>query len=345
MPGKQEQELATEEITEVAPGVLRMQLPIQFTGLGHVNCYALEDERGFALVDPGLPGQQSWDGLIDRIGRAGAGLTRIHTVIVTHSHPDHFGGAARLQRERRGDPDAPLVQLWWRERRRTSTTRRPISSRCPRTRARPTPWGGEFRPPVDEAMSEMRAEMRDAARQRPRPRAAVDDAEIVTLGGREWVSLHTPGHTPTTCACTTRTTAWCSRATTCCPRSRPTFGASAPTDDPLAEFFASLERMVGAAEGVGGAARPRPPVRRSGRAGRPRSRSTTIERLDRLRTASEEIGRPAAVDELSQQLFPQRAWGPMAESETYAHLEHLRLLGPGHLPGRGRLCSATRSRA
>ena len=42
---KQEQEDATEEITEVAPGILRLQLPIDFTGLGHVNCYALEDER------------------------------------------------------------------------------------------------------------------------------------------------------------------------------------------------------------------------------------------------------------------------------------------------------------
>ena len=53
-PRKQEQEAASDEVTEVAPGVLRLQLPlIGFTGLGHVNCYALEDERGFALVDPG----------------------------------------------------------------------------------------------------------------------------------------------------------------------------------------------------------------------------------------------------------------------------------------------------
>ncbi len=95
MPGKQEQELASDEITEVAPGVLRMQLPIQFTGLGHVNCYALEDDRGFALVDPGLPGVQSWDGLIDRLGRAGIPLARVHTIVVTHSHPDHFGGTRR----------------------------------------------------------------------------------------------------------------------------------------------------------------------------------------------------------------------------------------------------------
>ena len=28
-----------------------------------------------------------------------------------------------------------------------------------------------------------------------------------------------------------------------------------------------------------------------------------------------------------QHLFSERAWGSMAESETYAHLEHLRLAG------------------
>jgi glyoxylase-like metal-dependent hydrolase (beta-lactamase superfamily II) len=68
---KQEQEAATDEITEVAPGVLRLQLPIQFTGLGHVNCYALEDANGFALVDPGLPGPQPWEGLVHKLALAG----------------------------------------------------------------------------------------------------------------------------------------------------------------------------------------------------------------------------------------------------------------------------------
>ncbi|NIR35531.1 MAG: hypothetical protein GWN79_03995, partial [Actinobacteria bacterium] len=47
---KQEQEPAAVEVVEVAPGVVRLQLPITMPGLGHVNCYALEDERGFALV-------------------------------------------------------------------------------------------------------------------------------------------------------------------------------------------------------------------------------------------------------------------------------------------------------
>jgi hypothetical protein len=29
----------------------------------------------------------------------------------------------------------------------------------------------------------------------------------------------------------------------------------------------------------------------------------------------------------SERLFRPRSWGPMAESETYAHLEHLRMAG------------------
>ena len=51
------------------------------------------------------------------------------------------------------------------------------------------------------------------------------------------------------------------------------------------------------------------------------------ERLERLSTAAAEIGRPGTVPEFSHYLFSQRAQGPMADSETFAHLEHLRLLG------------------
>src|SRR4051812_40545436 len=95
-PPKQEQRKASTEISEVAPGILRLELPIDLPGLGHVNTYALEDGDGFALVDPGLPGKASWDALTDRLDRAGIPLRRVHSVIVTHSHPDHFGGAGLL---------------------------------------------------------------------------------------------------------------------------------------------------------------------------------------------------------------------------------------------------------
>ena len=51
------------------------------------------------------------------------------------------------------------------------------------------------------------------------------------------------------------------------------------------------------------------------------------ERLETLVIASKEMGRPATVAEMMQRLFRERSWGTMAESETYAHLEHLRILG------------------
>ena len=100
---KQEQEDASTEVTEVAPGIVRTQLPISMPGLGHVNCYVLEDERGIAVVDPGLPGPESWGHLVDRLGRAGWSVDDVHTVVVTHSHPDHFGGAMRLHHEAGAD--------------------------------------------------------------------------------------------------------------------------------------------------------------------------------------------------------------------------------------------------
>ena len=46
MAHRQEQESADTEVTEVAPNILRMQLPIRMPGLGHVNMYALLDDEG-----------------------------------------------------------------------------------------------------------------------------------------------------------------------------------------------------------------------------------------------------------------------------------------------------------
>ena len=50
------------------------------------------------------------------------------------------------------------------------------------------------------------------------------------------------------------------------------------------------------------------------------------ERMEFLRTASIAIG-PATVEDLCHEVFPRKHWGLMAESETFAHLEHLALAG------------------
>ena len=53
---RQEAAPASNEVAEVAPGILRVQLPINFTGLGHTNMYVLEDGDGAEERRGGLCG-------------------------------------------------------------------------------------------------------------------------------------------------------------------------------------------------------------------------------------------------------------------------------------------------
>jgi glyoxylase-like metal-dependent hydrolase (beta-lactamase superfamily II) len=320
-PSRQEQEPASDEVTEVAPGVLRMQLPIDMPGLGHVNCYALEDERGIAIVDPGLPGVESWTHLVDRLDRSGAGLARVHTVIVTHSHPDHFGGAGRVRHEVGAELIThELFRTWW----DPSEDETPLEEAPNPWRA--TPWAGEeYMPDPDrrKRFEEMRSNNLFPA---PRPTRRVEDAEVVTLARREWVSMHTPGHTADHLCLFDPAEGVLLSGDHVLPTITPHISGIGTSEDPLAEFFASLDRMT-ELEGVTIVlpAHGHPFTDVAGRAKAIRRHHE--ERLDKLRDASREIGGFATVGELSQHLFSPRSWGPMADSETYAHLEHLRLLG------------------
>ena len=196
---------ASPDIVEVAPGILRLQLPIDFTGLGHVNTYALEDDKGFTLVDPGLPGEESWMALRSRMNAAGIPLERVHTIVVTHSHPDHFGGAGLLAEESGGaivasdrfrtffDPD----DIDDRELEAADDID-PEESPIPSIRIeRPAPWGGSTVGPPPDARAKMLAHHADLLKwfKPPRPSHRVADRDHITLGGRDWVGLFTPGHT------------------------------------------------------------------------------------------------------------------------------------------------------
>ncbi|HUF84356.1 MAG TPA: hypothetical protein VMQ81_07180, partial [Acidimicrobiia bacterium] len=50
------------------------------------------------------------------------------------------------------------------------------------------------------------------------------------------------------------------------------------------------------------------------------------ERMHLLQQVSSSLG-AATVQQLSREIFPKKHWGVMAESETFAHLEHMVLAG------------------
>ncbi|MEO6318003.1 MAG: MBL fold metallo-hydrolase [Acidimicrobiales bacterium] len=330
-PKRQEQEPAGTEITEMAPGILRSQLPISLPGLGHVNCYFLEDERGVAIVDPGLPGPTSWRALVDRLKTAGYKPRNVHTVIVTHSHPDHFGGAGRL-RDTYGaevishrsfrtwfdpaeddglDPDAEAE----------TTIAAP-----PWNRQMPWRTDATFQPPLKRRLNYglYRHALKRFMRT-PAPTRRVDDAEVITLARREWVAVHTPGHTNDHLCLFDATNGIVLSGDHVLPTITPHISGLVAGADPLSQFFTSLDKVAGL-EGVTLAlpAHGHPFADLSGRAHAIRDHHE--ERLDTLRAAVEELG-TGSVEDYSQRLFKPRSWGQMAESETYAHLEHLRESG------------------
>jgi glyoxylase-like metal-dependent hydrolase (beta-lactamase superfamily II) len=319
---RQEQEPATTDVTEVAPGVLRSQLPIRMPGLGHVNMYMLEDERGMAVVDPGVPGPSSWRAVTDRLRRAGCAPRHVHTVVVTHSHPDHFGGAGML-RDRYG---ARVVthtsfRTWF------DTTEDEADDVRPPWR-RELPWrdGRAMQPPFSRRLKFrlLRTAFRRWLRT-PRPTQRLEDSEVISLAGRDWVALHTPGHTPYHLCLYDPAEGIVLSGDHVLPTITPHISGLVAGDDPLSEFFASLTKVAGL-DGVATVlpAHGHPFSDLAGRAAEIRVHHE--DRLTTLRQASAELG-PSTVEELSHHLFRPRVWGPMAESETYAHLEHLRVTG------------------
>ncbi len=366
---RQERLTAREEVDEVADGVLRIQIPIMLPGLGHVNCYVLEDDRGATLVDPGLPDPASGAALQDRLKSIGIPLSKIHTVLVTHSHPDHFGGAGRLRVEHHCEVvahddfatpfDPQPVDLELAELEPTgegpgpwpqsgdldpgdldlladlAKAEGPVNDRLasvlfgkgplPEMPARPTPYGEDgFRPEPAE-LEWMRSwdDMSKAGLLTLKPTRRVSDKQWMRLGNRDWQALHTPGHTGDHLCLWDPDSGVLLSGDHVLPTITPHISGLTPSSDALADFVSALKR-VAALDGVT-TVLPAHGLPFEDLAGRVDAIiAHHDERLERMEEIAAGLG-TAGVRQFSRELFKERSWGPMAESETYAHLEHLRL--------------------
>lgn len=90
---------AAGELTEVAPGVYWLRMPLPFQ-LDHINLWLLRDGDGWTIIDTGFPDdavRAMWTQILDWLDGP---VTRL---IVTHFHPDHLGLATWLM-EKTGAP-------------------------------------------------------------------------------------------------------------------------------------------------------------------------------------------------------------------------------------------------
>lgn len=356
-PPRQEQEAASEEVTEVAPGILRMQLPIWMPGLGHVNMYGLVDKQGLAVVDPGLPGPQSWRALKARLKTAGFKLKDVHTVVVTHSHPDHFGGAGRLAKETGAKVithhafstwtvkgPSPQRALSEGDARRLEMEAAALAQDLDLGEEIPTiedvpdvihddteeteatssmwgavtPWGTTNQgPPLKRKLMIRAMRMMFVP---PEPTERLHHGNRMRLADRDFFVVHTPGHTVDHLCAWDPETGTLLTGDHVLPSITPHVSGVRKADS-LKSYLATLD-LVARLDGVklGLPAHGHPFADVPGRA-----QAITehhYERMDLLKRASIALG-DATVPELSHEVFPKRHWGTMAESETFAHLEHM----------------------
>jgi glyoxylase-like metal-dependent hydrolase (beta-lactamase superfamily II) len=361
MAHRQEQEVARTEVTEVAPNILRMQLPIRLPGLGHVNMYALLDDRGAAVIDPGLPGPWTWQAIQDRLRQADLKPKDVHTVLVTHSHPDHFGGAQRFVKEHgatlvahrsfrfglaksivENQPEVSLNDLEaQQDQAREASPEDAASEEGAETGHQhthgqsdpggwwggPSPWGGvQPRPPFSRRLLYRVFRMLGRGMNVPEVTHPVEQGDLIHLAGREMFVLHTPGHTPDHFCLHDPEAGVFIAGDHVLPTITPHISGISSSEDPLLSFFYSLDR-VAELPGIEQVlpAHGHPFTDLKGRA--EAIKAHHHERLEKIHEISRDFGRPASVTEFSRQLFRPRSWGSMAESETYAHLEHLRQAG------------------
>lgn len=384
-PLKQEQQPASTEVTEVGPSVLRMQIPIFFTGLGHVNCYALLDDRGATIVDAGMPGRATWQALGARLKAAGLKVSDVHTVIVTHSHPDHFGSAGRLAHEAGAELVTERRFHTWLEPKAIAAFPRPSTALGPGSgaagsdphaghvhaagpdacsellvpagtgdepgeegtagggpgdevavdddtgffsiKSAETPWGGSPIPHLRRNIWMTRlARWHLLPYMRPPvPTHFVRGGDHLRLAGRDWEVLHTPGHTGDHVCLFDGEAKLLISGDHVLPTITPHVPGLSPLADPLGSYLESLQglRRLGEVSLV-------LPAHGHPFADLPGRIDSIVAhhegRLDELRRISAALG-PATVVDLSRELFRPAVWGMMAESETYAHLEYLRLRG------------------
>ena len=84
-------------VERVADGVHRIPLPLPGDALKAVNVYAIEDGDGLTLVDAGWHSDESRAVLDAGLREAGASVSDLRRIFVTHIHHDHYGQAPALR--------------------------------------------------------------------------------------------------------------------------------------------------------------------------------------------------------------------------------------------------------
>ncbi|WP_255770564.1 MBL fold metallo-hydrolase [Pseudarthrobacter sulfonivorans] len=171
----------------VAPGVHSVPVVFPDNPMRYTLSYVLLDGDECVVVDPGFDSDEGHGQLLAALARLDVGPREITGIVATHFHTDHLGMAARLARG-----SGAWVALG-RQERRHITAFEDAHEESALDQARMLGWGVPRERVAEAAISpEALLNMRQLAD----PDRRLRDGDSLSVAGRNWRIMETPGHTP-----------------------------------------------------------------------------------------------------------------------------------------------------
>ncbi|WP_454917969.1 MBL fold metallo-hydrolase [Xanthobacter sediminis] len=311
-------------LEEVAPGVLRLDMPLPFRGLKQVNLWLIHAAEGWTMVDCGF-GSPAHREMLEEAWRAALGGRPLARLVVTHFHPDHMGNAGFIARRWGLTPQ--MTQLEW--------------------LAAHVAWHDGYSDDVAASQVFFRrhglaeAHIETYRKGFLRYGASVDlpdayrriaDGDLLSLGGDEWQVVTGAGHSPELATLYSPRRSIYIAGDQVLPAITPNVSVypGEPDADPIAAYVAALGHIRRV---VAGDVLVLPSHKRPFRGLHARLDALGAHheaRLAHLKGAFPADGRPIAAAEAMAHLFPFALDGhqiSFAMGETLAHLNHMRRRG------------------
>jgi len=223
-------------VEEVVTGLWSLPVPLIHSPLGYVLVYAFETRgSGLVLVDAGWDAVDAVEALQIGLRQVGATLGDVEGLIVTHSHPDHYGMAGRIVEQSGAwlgmhPADAAQIGPQYEDPMGLMATTRRWLQRA-------------GTPPAEiDAQREASLYMRDLVRV-AHPDLHLEHHRRPPVPGRDLVILHTPGHTPGHLCIYDEGANVILTGDHVLPRISPNISAYRTTHNPLAEYLESLQQL------------------------------------------------------------------------------------------------------